>query len=132
MKFEIDYFVFTVTDSSNEKFSAKMERREFTISQVFDYVRDCPISYRSLSRISLVRLQTSNLRLIRASLQVLNLEWEKIYRQEIFQGGLSDASIKKFTDSIMEVTQFIREQNQLIMLEECVMPYQKIAARRCG
>ena len=132
MKFQIDYFVFTVTKSSSEKFLAKMERREFTISEVFDYVRDCPNSYRSFSRINLVRLQTSNLRLIRASLQVLNSEWEKIYCPEIFQGGLSDASIKKFADSVMDVTQFIREQNQLIMLEECVLPYKKIEARRRG
>lgn len=132
MKFEIDYFSFTVADSLHEKFSAKQLRREITISEVFDYVRDCPNSYRSFSRVTLIRLQTSNLRLIKTSLRLLNSEWVEIYRPEIFQGGLSDASIKKFTDSIIEVTQFIREQNQLIMLEECVLPYQKIAARRRG
>ena len=122
MIFRVKFLEFYDPEIPDAKFGATLRIREISMNEINNYLQDLPLSLREGSIQTLTAIQARQCRVLNLTLSFYNLEWKHNLNR-------TEETIQRRRE---EIDRLIKEQNQLSMMTECVLPYQKICARRRG
>lgn len=122
MTFRVKFLEFYDPELPSAKYGATLAIREFSLREINDYIRDMPLNLREGSLQTLIGIQARQCRVLNLTLRFFNLEWENELNRE-------DEIVQRRRG---EIESLIRDQNQLAMMTECILPFRKICARRRG
>ena len=122
MLFRVKFLEFYDPEIPDAKFGATLGIREISMAEMNNYLQDMPHTLREGSIQILTAIQARQCRVLNLTLNFFNLEWRHNVNR-------TEETIQRRRE---EIETLIKEQNQLAMMTECILPYQKICARRRG